>query len=101
MVTLAETLLGQGLELNIVDPYLEPAEIVGANLTASAVVPHLNRLISRDAKEAIREQLVVAALKCVDEAALNEALTSEHIVVNVNGWPALQDTDAEYVGFCW
>jgi hypothetical protein len=45
--------------------------------------------------------LVIAAQKCVDIETLRPLITTEHTVLDVNGWPELHDLPGHYEGFCW
>ena len=45
--------------------------------------------------------LVIAAQKCVGIEALRPLITTEHTVLDVNGWPELRDLPGHYEGFCW
>jgi GDP-mannose 6-dehydrogenase len=60
LLDLAETLLGKGVDLRIVDPDLEGRELVGANLrVVERQLPHLSRLLVSDVSEVSAPALVV------------------------------------------
>jgi GDP-mannose 6-dehydrogenase len=103
MVSLAEFLLGKGFDLTIVDPQLRPQELVGRNRSvAAAALPHLDRLIRTDVQEAVADcQLIVAAQKCADWSILCKSVTKDHYIIDVNGWPQLEELPAKYQGLCW
>ncbi len=103
MVEVAQTLLGRGFKLRIYDPALNLAALVGANKRViDSKMPHLASLLCPDLKTALGSQgLVVAAQKCAPVADLKQFITSQHHVVDVNGWPELRELPSKYEGFCW
>ncbi len=103
MVELAQHLLGRGFELSIYDPQLNLAKLIGTNKRAiDEKMPHLASLLTTDLAAALgREGLVIAAQKCVDIEMLRPLLTTEHTLLDVNGWSELRDLPANYEGFCW
>jgi GDP-mannose 6-dehydrogenase len=53
-VELAETLLGKGYEVRIYDPVVNPAALVGTNRQhVDAKLPHLRRILTEEAAEAV------------------------------------------------
>jgi GDP-mannose 6-dehydrogenase len=103
MVFLAEHLLGKGYEITIVDPQLNPERLVGTNRRiALNALPHLEALMSTNVSDAVSSsEIVVAAIRCVPIDVLSKVITSEHIVIDVNGWPELAELDCQYEGLCW
>jgi GDP-mannose 6-dehydrogenase len=103
MVEVAQTLLGRGFKLRIYDPALNLAALVGANKRViDTKMPHLASHLCPDLKSALGTRgLVVAAQKCAPIAELRRFITTEHHVVDVNGWPELRELPAKYEGFCW
>ena len=103
MVELAQHLLGRGFELSIYDPQLNLAKLIGTNKRAiDEKMPHLASVLTTDLAAALgREGLVIAAQKCVDIEMLRPLLTTEHTLLDVNGWSELRDLPANYEGFCW
>jgi GDP-mannose 6-dehydrogenase len=103
MVEMAQTLLGRGFKLRIYDPALNLSALVGANKRVIDMkMPHLASLLCPDLKTAVgRQGLVVAAQKCVPLDELKKAVTAQHHVVDVNGWPELRELAGKYEGFCW
>ena len=103
MVELAQTLYGRGFKLRIYDPALNLSALVGANKRViDTKMPHLASQLCPDLKTALGTRgLVVAAQRCAPVSELMEFITSDHRVVDVNGWPELRDLPSKYEGFCW
>jgi GDP-mannose 6-dehydrogenase len=75
-VTLAETLVGKGLEVRIFDSVIKPARLVGANLDYSATkLPHLERLLSASTDDALADAEV--AVVSSSEPAVVEGLLAD------------------------
>jgi GDP-mannose 6-dehydrogenase len=103
MVEVAQTLLGRGYRLRIYDPALNLAALVGSNKRLiDTRMPHLASLLQTDLKRALGERgLILAAQKCASIEDLAKAVTHEHHVLDINGWPELRSLPARYEGFCW
>ena len=103
MVEVAQSLLGRGFKLRIYDPALNLAALIGSNKRVIDVrMPHLASLLKTDLAAALGGQgLVVAAQKCAAVEDLKKFLTSQHQVLDVNGWPELRGLPVKYEGFCW
>jgi GDP-mannose 6-dehydrogenase len=81
-VTLAETLVGKGLDVRIFDPVIKPARLVGANRAYStSKLPHLNRLLAESPDEALAGA-DVAIVSSSEPAVVNGLLSSPppHII---------------------
>lgn len=103
MVKLAQLLVQNGYRLRIYDPNLDPVKLLGSNKKAADDwMPNLSELLYEDLREVMGERgVVVISQKCVDIEQLKQILTPEHTIVDVNSWPELQLTQAEYRGLCW
>lgn len=103
MLEVAQTLLGRGIKLRIFDPTLNLETLIGSNKRViDTKMPHLASLLHADLAAAIGTRgLVVAAQKCVPLAELKKTVTRQHQVLDVNGWPELQELPSTYKGFCW
>jgi GDP-mannose 6-dehydrogenase len=103
MVEVAQTLLGRGFQVRIYDPALNLAALVGANKREiDAKMPHLASLLHVDLVTAIGKRgTIVAAQKCAKIADLAKCVTPAHSIVDVNGWPELEQLAGKYEGFCW
>ncbi|MDP6795880.1 MAG: nucleotide sugar dehydrogenase [Verrucomicrobiota bacterium] len=103
MVEVAQHLIGRGFELGIYDPQLNLSKLIGTNKRViDEKMPHLASLLKGDLADAIGQAgLVIAAQKCVDIETLRPLITTEHTLLDVNGWPELRDLPGRYEGFCW
>ncbi len=103
MVEVAQTLLGRGYQLRIYDPQLNLAQLVGSNKRViDTKMPHLASLLQKDLPTAIgKSGLIVAAQQCADVNELSKLLTSQHHIIDVNGWADLRKLPCSYEGFCW
>jgi GDP-mannose 6-dehydrogenase len=103
MVEVAQNLLGRGYRLRIYDPQLNLARIIGSNKRMIAEkMPHLAALLHDDLPSALgRRGLVLVAQRCAELAELRKCVSSQHYILDVNGWPELRNLPATYEGFCW
>ncbi len=103
MVEVAQNLLGRGYKIRIYDPQLNLAKLVGSNKRfIDTKMPHLASLLHEDLALAAGQQgLIVATQRCASMADLAKVVTSRHRILDVNGWPELQQLAAKYEGFCW
>lgn len=103
MVDVAQYLVGHGYELRIYDPALNLSALVGANKRVIDIrMPHLASLLKEDLATAIGSKgVVIAAQKCASIEDLAKSVTSDHHIIDVNGWNALTELPAKYDGFCW
>jgi GDP-mannose 6-dehydrogenase len=75
-VELAERLIGKGYNLRIYDAIVNPSRLVGANLRhVRSKLPHLQRVLTADAIEALRGA-DVALVSATDPAAVSALLTT-------------------------
>jgi GDP-mannose 6-dehydrogenase len=103
MLEVTQTLLGRGYRLRIYDPGLNLTALVGSNRRLiESKMPHLASLLHADLATALgRSGLVVAAQRCVSITDLAKVITSQHSILDVNGWPELRHLPSHYEGFCW
>lgn len=103
MVEVAQTLLGRGYKVRIYDPQLNLSSLIGSNKRAiDAKMPHLASLLQPDLKSALGDRgVIIAAQPCAGIAELKDAVTSNHQVIDVNGWKDLRQLPCKYEGFCW
>ncbi|MBL9118252.1 MAG: UDP-glucose/GDP-mannose dehydrogenase family protein [Verrucomicrobiaceae bacterium] len=103
MVGVAEALLGRGYEINIFDPSLNLSRLTGANQTEiNRRMPHLARLLRDSASEVVAgSDTVIAAQKCATIDELASSARSGQWVIDVNGWPQLNQLPWSYEGSCW
>jgi GDP-mannose 6-dehydrogenase len=103
MVEVAQNLLGRGYKIRIYDPQLNLAKLVGSNKRViDTKMPHLASLLHDDLAVAVGQQgLIVTAQRCAAVSDLAKVVTPRHRLLDVNGWPELQQLPAKYEGFCW
>jgi len=90
-VTLAEALIGKGLELKICDPDVTIGRLIGRNLAyIDARLPHVAQLMTEDWEGAVRAAgVVVVAKKFVEPERLATLVTGEQLVIDLVGLDAL------------
>lgn len=103
MVEVAQHCLGRGYTVRIYDPQLNLAALVGANKRAiDTRMPHLAQLLRADLSEALGGRgLILAAQRVAGIGDLAARVTGEHAILDINGWPELEQLPARYLGFCW
>lgn len=80
-VTLAEILIGKGLDVRIYDQVVNPAQLSGANLRyVQARLPHLQKVLHDDAAEALRGAHV-AVVSSADRAVADAVVAAAPPVV--------------------
>jgi GDP-mannose 6-dehydrogenase len=90
-VTLAEALIGKGLELKICDPDVTIGRLIGRNLAyIDARLPHVAQLMTEDWEGAVGAAgVVVVAKKFVEPQRLAAVVTGEQLVIDLVGLDAL------------
>ena len=103
MVEVAQTLLGRGFKVRVYDPMLNLGALVGSNKRAIDVrMPHLASLLCTDLSIALGDRgVVVVAQQCARIEDLQVLITVDHRILDVNGWPELQQLPCRYEGLCW
>jgi len=104
LVTLAERLIGKGIELSIHDPNVQLSRLIGANRRyIEEKLPHIGRLLVEDCDKLIADsEMVVLGLS---DAHLVEKVLSRtdgsHTVLDLVGMPGRERLNAAYRGVCW
>ncbi len=103
MVEVAARLLAEGRTLRLYDPWLNLEKLMGASKALVAQkLPGLESLMHQDCAAAVGERgTVVVSNQCVNLDDLQSALGPQHDVIDVNGWPALQELEVSVRGICW
>ncbi len=103
MVDVVRDLIPSGRKVRIYDPALKPEKLTGSNRAQiREKLPGFTDLLCNRLDEAVGPaELVVAAHPCVGIDELRTCITSRHIVLDVNGWPALKELPSRYDGFLW
>jgi len=103
LVTLAEQLIGKGMQLAIYDPEVHLAKLLGANRRyIEQHLPHIGQLVRADIDSVIAEsQVLVVGLSTPDVArALARAVRPEQTVIDLVKLPA-GTLAATVQGLCW
>lgn len=104
LVTLAEQLIGKGLQLAIYDPEVHLARLLGANRRyIETLLPHIGQLLRADMAAVIAEsELLVVGLTGADvSAALAAQCRADQIVMDVVKLPGRDAIRAHVEGLCW
>ena len=102
MVTLAERLIGKGIELQIYDREVTLARLTGANKAfIENEIPHISSLMSDDLDAVVaRAQVVVVAKKDPDYARAIVEGAGDRLVYDLARLDAVRGV-ANYDGICW
>lgn len=104
LVTLAEAFLGKGLQLEIFDPEVSLARLVGANRRyIEYSIPHISRLMRDTAKDVIEgAEVLVVGLR---DDALMEAVKrfgyADQLVLDLVNIPDSDGIKGTVKGVCW
>ncbi|MFP4080347.1 MAG: nucleotide sugar dehydrogenase [Ectothiorhodospira sp.] len=104
LVTLAEQLIGKGIDLQIHDPNVQLSRLIGANRRyIEEKLPHIGRLLVDDCGALVRDaELVVLGLS---DAHLVEQVVSQttegQAVLDLVGMPGRDRLRCAYRGVCW
>jgi GDP-mannose 6-dehydrogenase len=104
LVTLAERLIGKGIQLKIYDPEVNLSRLMGANKRyIEESIPHIAQVMTEDIAAAVREsEVVVAGLKTPEVMqALRQELRDEHDVLDIVMLPERASLRGRYRGICW
>jgi GDP-mannose 6-dehydrogenase len=103
LVEVAQNLVGHGYTVRIYDPQLNLARMVGSNRRVIDLkMPHLASLLKEDLPLALGQKgLILAAQKTASIDELARAVTPQHRILDINGWPELRKLPIPYEGLCW
>lgn len=104
LVSLAERLLGKGMQLTIHDPEVHLAQLLGANRTyIERHLPHLGELVRNDIEAVIAESelLVVGLSDPAVPPALARHARADQVVIDLVNLPNRADIAARVEGLCW
>jgi len=104
LVTLAEQLVGKGVQLRVYDPEVMLSRLLGANRRfIDQHVPHLGELMRDNLAEVAAEcEILVVGLATPEIfAALEEHVRPEHQVIDLVGLPANVRLKGRVEGLCW
>ncbi len=104
LVTLAEQLIGKGVQLSIFDPDVQLSRLLGANRRfIETQLPHIGDLLNPDIDKVIDEAdvLVVGVSNPVIFDALASRTRPEQTVIDLVNLPNAQAIAARVEGLCW
>lgn len=104
MVTLAEQLVGKGVQLRVYDPEVHLSRLLGANRRfIEQHVPHLGELMRENLAEVAAECDVLVIGLATKEifAALEQHVTDKHYVLDLVGLPNAESLRGRVEGLCW
>jgi GDP-mannose 6-dehydrogenase len=104
LVTLAEQLIGKGLQLAVYDPDVHLSQLLGANRRfIEQHLPHIGQLVRADVNAVIAESelLVVGLATPVVTEALARGATADKIVLDLAPLPDRSAIAARVDGLCW
>lgn len=104
LVTLAEQLVGKGVQLRVYDPEVHLSRLLGANRRfIDQHVPHLGELMREELAEVAAEcdVLVVGLATREIFAALEQHVTDRHFVLDLVGLPNGSALKGKIEGLCW
>jgi GDP-mannose 6-dehydrogenase len=104
LVTLAEMLIGKGLDLRIYDPHVNVAVLMGSNKRyIDSRIPHLAALLQDEPSAVIldRDIIIVGALLSDALEGITSLAKVDQYVLDLAGMPGAQHLRAAYQGVCW
>ncbi|MCL4797989.1 MAG: nucleotide sugar dehydrogenase [Burkholderiales bacterium] len=104
LVTLAEQLIGKGLQLLVYDPEVQLSRLLGANRRfIEQHVPHIGSLMCDDLQDVIGESdlLVVGMNDAHTVRMLKERVQANQIVLDLVNIGRRDDLRGRYIGLCW
>ena len=86
-VTLAEALIGKGLELRVCDPDVAIGRLIGRNRAyIDERLPHVAQLMTEDWESTVQEsRVVIVAKRFVDPVRLSTLLRADQLVIDLVG----------------
>ncbi|MFL6576321.1 MAG: nucleotide sugar dehydrogenase [Povalibacter sp.] len=104
LVMMAERFIGKGLQLQVFDPQVNVARLIGANRRyIDESIPHIASLMTTDLDELVRSSdvLVVAMKNASVLDALERHTRPEQMLLDIAGLPDPTAQRASYQGVCW
>jgi GDP-mannose 6-dehydrogenase len=85
-VELAETLVGKGFDVRIFDPVIQPSRLIGTNLQyVECKLPHLRRLLTGSAAEALEGADVAVLSSSADSVVDALVAAAPPVVIDLTG----------------
>lgn len=104
LLTLAEQLIGKGMELKIYDPEVNVARLIGANRKyLEESIPHVSSLME-DSAQAVIEHADVIVVGLSDKAIIDDLhahCQEDHYVLDLVSMRDADQLKGSYRGVCW
>jgi GDP-mannose 6-dehydrogenase len=104
LVTLAEHLIGKGLQLLVYDPEVQLSRLLGANRRfIESHLPHIGSLLCEDLQTVIEESdyLVLGMNDAPTVRLLTERVRVDQVVLDLVNIGRRNGLRGRYVGLCW
>ncbi len=104
LVIMAERFIGKGLQLQVFDPQVNVARLIGANRRyIEESIPHIASMMTTDLDELVRESdvLVVAMKNASVLDVLENHTRPDQLLLDIAGLPDPTAQRANYQGVCW
>src|SRR6185295_7326326 len=103
MVTLIETLIGKGIQLNIYDRDVSLARLFGANKDyIEREIPHVSQLMRGSIDEVLESsEIIVLGNKAEEFRQIETKLKDNQIVIDLVRMFDKRSTNESYQGICW
>jgi GDP-mannose 6-dehydrogenase len=104
LVTLAEQLIGKGMQLSIYDPQVHLAQLIGSNRSfVEKHLPHIGQMLRSNIEEVVQasDLLVVGQGGQVVHDALVKHSRSDQVVLDLVNLSNRAAISAEVEGLCW
>ena len=104
LVTLAEQLIGKGMQLSVYDPEVHLAHLLGSNRRyVETHLPHIGQLLKPELEQVIAESdyLVVGLTDARVYATLAQHARADQLVLDLVNLPNRADIKAEVKGLSW
>jgi GDP-mannose 6-dehydrogenase len=103
-VSMAERLIGKGLDLKIYDPAVNIARLMGANRRyIEETIPHVSSLMKGTSEEVIQQSdvIVVGLREQSIVENLYEHTREGHVIIDLVNVPERRHLKGTYYGVCW
>lgn len=104
LVIMAERFIGKGLDLQIYDPEVNIARLVGANKKyIEESIPHISSLMVDDCKKLVEhaDVLIVGIIDKNIEELLSNSTSKEQLILDLVNLKNRKDLKGLYTGVCW
>ena len=103
-MTLAEQLIGKGMQLSIYDPEVHLSQLLGANRSfIEQHLPHIDNMLEKRIDNVIgaSDLLVVSLSGVEDSTSLASLCRPDQVLLDLVGLPNRSAIRAQVQGLCW